>query len=498
MKQRQLVEFSSAINSSAMRLIIVFLLLAVAAVCYGQNVGIGTNTPQARLHLKGNGFPESFMYLQANTGQDAGFRIYEGETVKWHIFNQTSLGGFHIYNNAIQTALFLNQSNAYVGIGTTNPQTRLDVNGQLKMAGGSPGTGKVLTSDATGIASWMEATIHADAANFTGDGTTVSPLKLSSMGATAGQALKWNGTVWDNATDDSGPWTDDTYGVSYYGAKNVGVGINKPTQKLTIAEGDNAGYLNIQNSSSGYTAIDGMLLGMNALDGWLTTYENGKLLLGTNGSAKMIIAANGDVGIGTSTPLYQLDVAGPVNLNKALTGPALRCNGTEAIWYDGTYFSWGYGGTYNYFGDEVTIGTSAAPGYTLVVNGTAAKTGGGSWTVLSDTRSKNLLGNYDRGLNEIIQLQPVRFTYRPDNLRHLDAEEEQIGFVAQDVQKVFPEAVRQASDGYLDFNIHAINVALVNAVKDLKAENERLKLMYEQQEARFKKLEQRLNTRLPQ
>jgi hypothetical protein len=117
---------------------------------------------------------------------------------------------------------------------------------------------------------------------------------------------------------------------------------------------------------------------------------------------------------------------------------------------------------------------------------------------LSDTRSKNLLGNYDRGLNEIIQLQPVRFTYRPDNLRHLDAEEEQIGFVAQDVQKVFPEAVRQASDGYLDFNIHAINVALVNAVKDLKAENERLKLMYEQQEARFKKLEQRLNTRLPQ
>jgi hypothetical protein len=491
MKQRQLVEFSSAINSSAMRLIIVFLLLAVAAVCYGQNVGIGTNTPQARLHLKGNGFPESFMYLQANTGQDAGFRIYEGETVKWHIFNQTSLGGFHIYNNAIQTALFLNQSNAYVGIGTTNPQTRLDVNGQLKMAGGSPGTGKVLTSDATGIASWMEATIHADAANFTGDGTTVSPLKLSSMGATAGQALKWNGTVWDNATDDSGPWTDDTYGVSYYGAKNVGVGINKPTQKLTIAEGDNAGYLNIQNSSTGYNATDGMLLGMNVLDGWLTTYENGKLLLGTNGSAKMIIAANGDVGIGTSTPLYQLDVAGPVNLNKALTGPALRCNGTEAIWYDGTYFSWGYGGTYNYFGDEVTIGTSAVPGYTLVVNGSAAKLSSSTWALLSDARLKNMHGNYNKGLKELTALQPVLFNYKPGNALELPSTSEQVGLVAQDVQKQFPEAVHTLKNGYLDLDMHSLNIAVINALKELKTENDALK-------ARVEKLEQLLSTKVRQ
>jgi len=47
--------------------------------------------------------------------------------------------------------------------------------------------------------------------------------------------------------------------------------------------------------------------------------------------------------------------------------------------------------------------------------------------------------------------------------------------VAQDVQKIFPEAVNLCKDGYLDFNIHSINVALVNAVKELKAENDRLK-----------------------
>jgi len=36
-------------------------------------------------------------------------------------------------------------------------------------------------------------------------------------------------------------------------------------------------------------------------------------------------------------------------------------------------------------------------------------------------------------------------------------------------------AVSEAEDGYLDFNIHAINVALVNAIKELKAENDNLK-----------------------
>ena len=41
-----------------------------------------------------------------------------------------------------------------VGIGTTAPDAKLDVNGQLKIRGGVPGGGKVLTSDALGLATW--------------------------------------------------------------------------------------------------------------------------------------------------------------------------------------------------------------------------------------------------------------------------------------------------------------------------------------------------------
>ena len=42
-----------------------------------------------------------------------------------------------------------------VGIGTTDPQAKLAVAGQLMITGGSPGAGKVLTSDAAGLASWQ-------------------------------------------------------------------------------------------------------------------------------------------------------------------------------------------------------------------------------------------------------------------------------------------------------------------------------------------------------
>jgi uncharacterized protein (TIGR02145 family) len=42
-----------------------------------------------------------------------------------------------------------------VGIGTTSPNARLDVNGTLKLADGTQGAGKILTSDATGLASWQ-------------------------------------------------------------------------------------------------------------------------------------------------------------------------------------------------------------------------------------------------------------------------------------------------------------------------------------------------------
>jgi hypothetical protein len=57
-----------------------------------------------------------------------------------------------------------------IGIGTTTPGAKLEVAGQIKITGGSAGSGKILVSDATGLASWQSSVpaSSVNAANITG------------------------------------------------------------------------------------------------------------------------------------------------------------------------------------------------------------------------------------------------------------------------------------------------------------------------------------------
>lgn len=91
------------------------------------NVGIGTINPLARLHLKGTDYPNSFMFLESNASNDAGFRLLEGGTTKWHIFNNGATNRFEIRNNANVSGLVIEQSLNYVGIGTPTPFLRFHV-----------------------------------------------------------------------------------------------------------------------------------------------------------------------------------------------------------------------------------------------------------------------------------------------------------------------------------------------------------------------------------
>ena len=289
-------------------------------------------------------------------------------------------------------------------------------------------------------------------------------------------------------------------GGKFYVNGNVGIGTTTPTERLHVNSTSVFSGMVFTNNDSGILSSDGLLIGLQYQGNTTNQYalisnkEDCPLYIRTkNNSQTMTFASNGNVGIGSTSPAYKLDIAGNlnINVNGPTSGGALYCNGSETIWYDGTYYSWGYGGTWNFFGDKVFIGAVAAdPGTNmLVVNGAAAKPGGGSWATWSDIRLKDILGNYEKGLKEIISLQPIKYTYKKGNACKLPSDQNYVGFVAQDVQKIFPEAVSTGKDGYLTLDENSINVALVNAVKELKAENDRLKTENENFKTRIERIE---------
>lgn len=116
----------------------------------------------------------------------------------------------------------------------------------------------------------------------------------------------------------------------------------------------------------------------------------------------------------------------------------------------------------------------------------AVKPSTSTWNITSDARLKNVIGEYSKGLREIIQLNPIKYHYK-DAPGHKFNEETKkvlsIGLSAQEVRKVFPECVKEMEDSYLSLDIHSINVALVNSVQELyleinqrEIENQKLEL----------------------
>ena len=126
---------------------------------------------------------------------------------------------------------------------------------------------------------------------------------------------------------------------------------------------------------------------------------------------------------------------------------------------------------------DVGIGTATPGGQLELSLNEGRKPGSTTWTVVSDSRLKIVDGVYTKGLNEIIQLQPIRYHYKNNGDRIFEQEvldTEFAGFIAQEVQPLFPEAVQVDEDGFLNFNMHSILVASINSIKELNAKIEYL------------------------
>src|SRR5437667_19021 len=79
-------------------------------------------------------------------------------------------------------------------------------------------------------------------------------------------------------------------------------------------------------------------------------------------------------------------------------------------------------------------------------------------------------GRFGPGLKAVMQLQPIRYEYKLDNALRLKSEGEHIGFGAQSLQKIIPEAVTKNSEGYLMVNNDPIIWTMLNAIKEQQKE----------------------------
>ena len=125
-------------------------------------VGIGTTTPDKALNITGSG-PKSTLKITDDGTGSAAAEMYIGTNDGWSLYNDRSTKSFNIRETEtggtlVNTDRLTIQQGGNIGIGTTSPTADLEVNGVVKITGGSPGAGKVLTSDAGGTASWQTPT----------------------------------------------------------------------------------------------------------------------------------------------------------------------------------------------------------------------------------------------------------------------------------------------------------------------------------------------------
>jgi hypothetical protein len=114
------------------------------------------------------------------------------------------------------------------------------------------------------------------------------------------------------------------------------------------------------------------------------------------------------------------------------------------------------------------------PTYELHVHGRIAHTLG--VYNLSDARYKQNITTFESALDTILNLRGVTYEWNPHTFPGGNiAEGRQIGFIAQEVEKVLPELVHTDANGYKAVAYTNIVPVLVEAIKSLKQENDSLK-----------------------
>ncbi|MBI1287156.1 MAG: hypothetical protein GC178_06205 [Flavobacteriales bacterium] len=431
-------------------------------------VGIGTSTPGALLHVAGSG-----------TNENSGIRV-SGTTGTSVIYMNAS-GDLVIRKLGVTDQLVLDVS-GNIGLGTSSPAQKLDVQGSIRMVDGNQQAGYIAVSDVNGKMTWTDPTTISD-----------------------------------------GDWTISGSNV-YRNSGNVGINQNSPTEKLHVGGNgllDRAGTttgltrtLNIggarQSAGADYAQInlvnyddDGNTGDYTAAriasendgannDGDLSFYTTN----GTSLVEHMTITSTGNVGIGQLSPDKKLVVSNnPFGQDLFVTEVAnTRNNNTDRN--DGFLVTAGHN-TYNASKESSMIQFERPDGSYM---GRIRQSGSTAveYVSASDERLKTNIVPTVYGLENLMQIEVKDYSFKDD----LSEEGRQTGFLAQQLYQHYPKAVDVGSENVEEqpwgVAYGMLTPLLVKAIQDQqkiieaeRAEKEEMKAQMQQMMQRLERLEQK-------
>ena len=255
--------------------------------------------------------------------------------------------------------------------------------------------------------------------------------------------------IWDDNQSDASRFVINSSG-------HVGIGTTSPSQKLSVTSTDNTSSTNIARFAANN---DTLAIGI----GYETirqTESAGVIKFETGGSERMKINSSGNVSIGTISPAAKFHVKGA---SGAVTGVIYAQQDTTGLSKPAIALS-------KYDNDNSTsqvyimfgINQYNAGCGQINANG-ASQAAFGSF---SDRRLKENISDLPSQLDNIVALEPKEFDYIES-----EGGGHQIGFVAQDVEEIYPDLVGEREDGMKTLTgIGKMEARLISAIKELKTE----------------------------
>ncbi|HEX5150497.1 MAG TPA: tail fiber domain-containing protein [Parafilimonas sp.] len=202
--------------------------------------------------------------------------------------------------------------------------------------------------------------------------------------------------------------------------------------------------------------------------------EQTAIQINRNGNSISTVSfPSGNVGIGTISPAYNLDVTGNARFNPSSSADFIITSNTIDPILKPTQYQYGY------------IGTDSFPLYQTYSTLFFASSLSG-YQSYSDSRIKENIKPFSNALALINQLRPItydltkRFFYRGENSRSNEKERtNQIGFIAQDVEKVLPQLVGSDKSGIKTVGYVGLIPVLTQAIQEQQKQIEDLKQMVE-------------------